>query len=87
LAVGKKTIICAKAPEREWTGEIESFFSGWSKEAVRNIWKFRHNSQVKDLDLGVWQWEVLAVGSQGCCLNRDRCYDWNLGGVTCPYES
>lgn len=52
MAVGKKTIIRTKAPEHEWTGEIESF-SGWSKEAVRNIWKFRHNSQVKDLaDLG-----------------------------------
>lgn len=74
MAEGEKAIIYAKAPGPERTGEFESFFSGWSKGAVRNIWKFRHNSQVKGLaDLGVWQWEVLAVGSQSCCLNRDRC--------------
>lgn len=53
-----------KGSGHEWTGETESLFSGWSKEAVRNIWKFRHNSQVKDLaDLGVWQW---------------RCWQWGV---------
>lgn len=54
--------------------EVESLCCGWNLEGVNDFYKYGHNPKVKGLeDLEIWQWDVLAVGSQGWYLSRYKC--------------